>query len=197
MATSEYHSPLRADQVRQTRQRLLEAASQITLLDLGRITHAAVARVAGVSERTAYRHFPTVDELHRAFGEFLEKRFDAAYPDDLMADDLPALCDRWPDRLADSALSGLMDADTESPIVTNSRRRRYAQLERALADLVPDATDVQVRQLVVVFGALLAPEPYRRGKRIFDLDPTDVAPAPSWAVQVLIDALREGATPWT
>ena len=63
-------------------------------------------------------------------------------------------------------------------------------------EVVPDATQTQVRQLVLVFGALLSPEVFRRGKVLLRMDPRQVVPGPAWALRVLIDRLRKGDTPW-
>src|SRR5689334_15397572 len=52
----------RANQKRRTRRDLLEAARQL-LSDGARPTVAEVADHAGVSRRTAYRYFPTAEQL--------------------------------------------------------------------------------------------------------------------------------------
>ena len=69
-------------------------------------------------------------------------------------------------------------------MLTKSRRKRYERLERALLESVPGATKTQVRQLVLVFGALLSPEAFRRGKVLFRMDPRQVVPGPAWALRV-------------
>jgi AcrR family transcriptional regulator len=197
MAGRKYKSALREAHARDTRRRILEAAGRITLLDLGRVTHAAVARIAEVSERTVYRHFPTVADLHDAFSDYQEQRFGGGYAEDLSLDDLPAVFEAWPQKFVDTGLIENLHEETDPPMVTKSRRNRYARLEEMLAELVPDASETQVRQLVLVIGQLMSPESFRRGVKIFDLDPADVVPGPSWAIRVLIEALRKGDTPWT
>lgn len=195
MAARKYQSQLRAQQARDTRQRILEAAGRITLLDLGRVTHAAVARAAGVAERTVYRHFPTVTALHDAFAKLQEQRFGAFQGEEPTIDDLPERYERWPERIEATRVLDHF-AQKEPRIVTKSRRQRYARLERALAPLVPDATPTQLGQLVLVFGALLSPEVLRRGKVLLHLDPREVVPGPAWAMRILIDRLKKGDAPW-
>lgn len=197
MGTRKYNSTLREAQARDTRRRILEAAGRITLLDLGRVTHAAVARVAEVSERTVYRHFPSVAELHDAFAEYQEERFGGGYPEELSMDELPTLFEDWPRKLVETGLIDHLHEQTDPPMVMKSRRKRYARLERMISELAPDASKTQVRQLVLVFGGLMSPESFRRGKMIFDLDPDEVVPGPAWALRVLIESLRKGETPWT
>jgi AcrR family transcriptional regulator len=63
-----YQSPLRARLKEQTSLLILEAVGAILMTDgLAAVSIAEVARVAEVTERTVYRHFPTRDDLVRAF----------------------------------------------------------------------------------------------------------------------------------
>lgn len=196
-ATRKYVSKLRTEQTKDTRERILAGAAHITLIDATRITHAAVARAAGVSERTVYRHFPTVSALHDAFSRHQERRFGRDQGDELSLDELPTSYERWPDRIeSTTALDYMLNEPAEPPMLTRSRRKRYERLERALREVVPDATKTQVRQLVLVFGALLSPEVFRRGKALLRMDPRQVVPGPAWALRVLIDRLRKGEAPW-
>jgi AcrR family transcriptional regulator len=195
--TRKYVSQLRSEQTKDTRERILAGAARITLFDATRLTHAAVAHSAGVSERTVYRHFPTVSALHEAFAKYQERRFGRDQGEVLSLDELPSSYERWPDRIeSTTALDYVMHEQKDPPMLTKSRRKRYERLERALLDVVPDATQTQVRQLVLVFGALLSPEVFRRGKVLLRMDPRDVVPGPAWALRVLIDRLRKGDAPW-
>jgi AcrR family transcriptional regulator len=195
--TRKYVSKLRSEQTKDTRERILVGAARITLFDATRLTHASVARSAGVSERTVYRHFPTVSALHEAFSKYQERRFGRDQGEALSLDELPSSYERWPDRIeSTTALDYVMHEQKDPPMLTKSRRKRYERLERALLDVVPDATQTQVRQLVLVFGALLSPEVFRRGKVLLRMDPRDVVPGPAWALRVLIDRLRKGDAPW-
>lgn len=68
VAPANYNSPLRAHQKEQTREMILAAVG--TILSGGSIeavTFAEVARVAGITMRTIFRHFPTREELLSAF----------------------------------------------------------------------------------------------------------------------------------
>jgi AcrR family transcriptional regulator len=197
MATRKYRSPLRKQQANATRQRILDAAGRITVLDIARVTHAAVARAAGVAERTVYRHFPTVASLHDAFAKLQEERFGRDNAEEFAIGDLAALYERWPARIKDTGMLELLLEQEEPRPFIKSRRERYARLERALRPLVPRATPTQRRQLVLVFGALVSAEVFRRGKLVLDLDPEQVVPGPAWALRVLIDSLRKGKTPWS
>ncbi len=197
MATRKYRSQLRSEQTRDTRQRILEGAARVTFLDVGQVTHAAVARSAGVAERTVYRHFPTVAALHDAFAKYQEQRFGRDRGEAVSIGALLSSYERWPERIEGTpALEYVLREQKDSPVITKSRRNRYARLESALRELVPEATPTQVRQLVLVFGALLSPEVFRRGKVLLRMTPKQVVPGPAWALRVLIETLRRGGAPW-
>ena len=63
-AKPRYHSTLRGRQKEQTRDLILDAVDTILRgAPVSEVTIAAVARQAGVTERTIYRHFPTREDL--------------------------------------------------------------------------------------------------------------------------------------
>jgi len=63
-----YNSPLRAHQKEQTREMILAAVGTILSAEkTDAVTFAEVARVAGITMRTIFRHFPTREELLSAF----------------------------------------------------------------------------------------------------------------------------------
>lgn len=66
-----YTSPLRAEQAAATRDRILDAAVRHLSEGASELTMADVAQRAGVSVRTAYRHFANPDELLDAVIEWI------------------------------------------------------------------------------------------------------------------------------
>jgi AcrR family transcriptional regulator len=58
-----YHSELRAEQATETRERILDAAGRVMATGVASLSVPAVAREAGVSVPTVYRHFRTKAEL--------------------------------------------------------------------------------------------------------------------------------------
>ena len=65
-----YDTPVRAQKVAATRERIVQAGSELVhgfaSWDWQELTFRAVAERAGVGERTVYRHFPTERHLHDA-----------------------------------------------------------------------------------------------------------------------------------
>ena len=71
--TRPYDSPLRSEQMEQTRLRILEATADVLAdEEAEEVTVPLVAMRARVSIRTVYRHFPTKEALFDAFGEWAE-----------------------------------------------------------------------------------------------------------------------------
>jgi AcrR family transcriptional regulator len=197
MATRKYVSKLRADQAEGTRERILAGAAKLTLFDVARVSHTAVARSAGVAERTVFRHFPTVAALHDAFLKYQERRFVRDQGKELTLDELVPSYEQWPERPESKyVFEAMMNEQQEAPLLTKSRRKRYARIERTLREVAPDATRLQLRQLVMVFSSLLSPEVFRRAKVLWGMDAEEVIPGPAWALRVLIDRLRKGDSPW-
>ena len=83
--TRPYESPLRAEQLEQTRLRILEATADVLAdEEVEEVTVPLVAMRARVSLRTVYRHFPTKEALFDAFGEWGEEHLRLAvlsYPE--------------------------------------------------------------------------------------------------------------------
>ena len=98
--TRPYESPLRAEQLEQTRLRILEAMADVLAdEEVEEVTVPLVAMRARVSVRTVYRHFPTKEALFDAFGEWGEEHLRLAllsYPETLdeLREMAPALVSR-------------------------------------------------------------------------------------------------------
>ena len=70
----EYRSELRAEQAEETRKRILDATLRVMAAGIASVSIAAVAREAGVSVPTVYRHFGTKSELLAALYPHLVRR---------------------------------------------------------------------------------------------------------------------------
>lgn len=70
----EYHSELRAQQADATRARILEATLRVMARGIASVSMPEVAREAGVSVPTVYRHFGTKEELLAAVYPHVARR---------------------------------------------------------------------------------------------------------------------------
>jgi len=68
--TRTYKSPLREEQMAQTREKILEKVVEILATPNVELTVAEAAKRANISVRTAYRYFPTKEALLDAFQEY-------------------------------------------------------------------------------------------------------------------------------
>ena len=73
-----YESPLREQQAAATRERILEGLVTTMADGLAEVSMPAVARAAGVSVATVYRHFPTKQTLFDALPAYIAYRTGAA-----------------------------------------------------------------------------------------------------------------------
>lgn len=73
-ATRSYRSELREQQSEATRERILDATTRVIARGLAEVTVPAVAREAGVSVPTVYRHFGTKRDLLAALQPHLQRR---------------------------------------------------------------------------------------------------------------------------
>jgi AcrR family transcriptional regulator len=152
-----YRSRLRAEQAEGTRERILDAAVRATADGVASISVPAVAREAGVSVPTVYRHFPTKSDLLAALYPHLERRAGLgrlALPRSV--DEIGATVRAIFDRV--ESFDDLARAASASPVAEEARRLSLPgrlALGRELLDevrppLPPDARDRIARLLVVL-----------------------------------------------
>src|SRR6185295_14930547 len=72
--TRRYTNAWREQQAAQTRDSILDALVQVLAGGLADLSMPAIAREAGLSVRTIYRHFPTKRDLLIALGEHMDQR---------------------------------------------------------------------------------------------------------------------------
>ena len=139
IATAErpYHSQLREQQAEETRERILEATLRLMAGGLASLSVPAVAREAGVSVPTVYRHFRTKRHLLAALYPHVAQRAGLdAIPDPTSVEDLRDWIRAYYDRFD---LDDLARAAQASPIVDEVRkvtmRSRVGRISK-LADSV-------------------------------------------------------------
>ena len=154
-----YRSELRAEQVDQTRKRILDAAIRVMARGLAGLSVPAVAREAGVSVPTVYRHFGSKAELLAALYPHAERRAGvgrAAPPRSI--DELRAGVRAHFDRL--DSFDDLARAAMASPAAEEARRinmpDRVAMFRRVADTIEPQLSDVdrdRIARLLVILTA--------------------------------------------
>ncbi len=195
VGSKSYSSPLRAEQAAATRVRVLDAAIDLLqATDSGDVAIPDVAEHAGVSVRTAYRVFPTREDLLEGVLVELSRRFEA------IAGTVPTTLDA----LAQSAEGAVRAVYEVEPLfralfATSAGRelhRRTAPQRREAIDdmLVAELTDLsaqQRRRFVAVAHLLSSSRSVLLLKDYHDLDADDAVAAVRWALAVLVAAVRD------
>ena len=189
-----YESPLRAEQMEQTRLRILDAVTDLVAdPTAGELTIPLVARSARVSLRTVYRHFPTREALFDAWAEWVDERLRIhlhSYPERA-------------DRLADFAVELYRSYDESAPLVkamlnsraartvrVRTRRRRQRAFERAMGELTEELEPEERLRASAVLYLLVSAPAWQAMREQWGLDGSEAGKAAAWAVRVLVDELR-------
>ena len=193
----------RDNQKRRTRKALVEAAGRL-IAEGRRPSVAEVADAAEISRRTAYRYFPSVEQLSveaalEATRQNMELTIDAGRADAPLADRVGRLVDALSQMtLENEALLRQMirftiDRDAIEPGVPSRPSRRLEYVERALAPsqraLDPDDFDRLTHALTVVIGI----ESTIVLRDICGLDSAEILRVQHWAARALVVAASNGA----
>lgn len=198
MTGRSYDSPLRERQAQQTRDEILDALAAL-LADRGvdEVTTREIARAAGVSERTVYRHFPD----RTALVEGLTSRFVDS------SDRVPVV----PERLEDvkPLVVELMrvleahDVEAQAEALLNADPRRYSESTRAhtrqFRELVeatfPDLDDGQQASIAAVVRVLVSAQTWLRMRTEFGIGGQTSGPLVGWVIDAVINEVERGNPP--
>lgn len=197
MAPRQYSSAIRDAHVEQTRTLLLERARRL-LADGGpdALTLPKLAQAAGVSVPTVYRHFPTLDDLLRAFLEWLRprigqtaERFNTESPEQLARMPL----ENFPRYDAEAALlRPLMESRAFNRVRDASISDRARNGAKRLRPHAPGWSDPQLEAMVGAVWVLNSPQVWRWLRDTWGVDNEQAAHAASWAMRTLLEALARG-----
>lgn len=197
MAPRRYSSAIRDAHVEQTRALLLDRAR--TLLSDGgpdALTLPKLAQAAGVSVPTVYRHFPTVDDLLRAFLEWLRprigqtaERFNTGAPEQLAHMPL----ENFPRYEAEAALlRPLMESREFNRVRVASVSDRARNAAKRLRPHAPGWSDAALEGMAGTVWVLNSPQVWRWLRDTWGIDNDEAARAASWAMRTLLEALAQG-----
>ena len=194
-----YDSPLRRRRVDETRERILAAGSALArsfpTWDWQALTVGAVAERAGVNKTTVYRHFATEQELRAAIMYRLEAETGIDY-DDLELADITPLIARAFAQLPSFAARAKAPADPASPTAIADQRRREALL-RAVTPATTDWSSTDRQIAAAVIDLLWSRTSHERLTDVWNLDRGQAVQAVTWAIDLILTAIRDGHPPRT
>lgn len=182
---------LRDQHAAQTRERILDAFGlAFSNSDFAALTHARVARQAGVGERTVWRHFPTRRALQDAYIVRAAERYGWTPPPGA------AGLAEWASRFFESFLAHApVGPDEESEALKANRAARFQQIEASLAPVAQHLNARELRAAAAVVHALVSIRTVESWKRQWELDPDQGAAAVRWALATLIGQLLDHGGP--
>lgn len=188
----------RVNQLRRTRQDLLEAAKR--LMRRGAYpTLEEVASEALVSRATAYRHFPNVDAL------MAEASLDLAtpQPDEVLAEPLPLDAVVRLEKVDDAFWEMIVHNEHALRIMLSQtvrqrdektparQNRRTPLIEAALGPLRDQFDPEQLVQLMRALALVIGTESMIVCKDVLQLSDADARQVRRWAIRALVDAAKQ------
>jgi AcrR family transcriptional regulator len=190
-----YRSDLRTQQAAETRTRILDAALSITAKGIAQLSMPAVAREAGVSVPTVYRHFRTKSDLLAALYPHVARRegFDNI-PDPRSFDDVRGAVRGIFERL--DAMDDLARAAIVSPIADQIRHAgmpdRYARIRRLGDSLDPKLSDANLDRITRLLVILTSSSALRTWRDHLGSTVDQAADDIDWVVRATIAEARRG-----
>ncbi len=197
MSPRTYSSAIRDAQLEQTRAHLFDTARAMLVEGgLDALTLPKLAQVAGVSVPTVYRHFPTLDDLYRAFLEWLRPQLGIS-AERLLATtpaELPEVpLENYPRYESHAAvLRPLMESREFQRIRVASMRDRAKSASVPLKSIGEGWSEAELEARAGAIWVLASPQVWRWMRDTWGLENEEAAKAASWAMAALRDALERG-----
>ena len=190
-----------------TRRAILDAVAEIELLrggvlDQTLFTYANIAEVAGVSERTVYRMFPTKADLDRAYVADAPVAAGVAEPESL--DDVPEMIREvtrtWSRRGGSERIEEHEPGWEDYPSSMEARRGRDRDLRAEIDVLLARAEGLSDRQRLAITAAVHSTYSVRTiatAAQRWGLTLEEAGEGHAWVLETLIEALHtKDIEPW-
>ena len=190
-----YRSQLREQQAEETRARILDATVRVMAAGLASVSIPAVAREAGVSVPTIYRHFGTKRDLLAAVYPHIVRRAgldEMVVPRsvDELRDGVRAIFDRV------DSFDDLARAAMASPAAEEARRinmpDRFAMTRRLADTIVPKLQEVDRDRIARLLVILTASSSLRMWRDHLGSSVDEAADDVDWAVRASVAAAISG-----
>ena len=194
LKTRSYRSELRQEQTEETRARILDATMRVMATGLASLSVPAVAREAGVSVPTIYRHFRTKPELlaavypHAARRAGLDKVADPRSLDELRPM-IRALLERL-DNLDDLSRAA-MASPGASEVRQATMSTRLERIRRLADTIEPKLGKADRERITRLLAVLITSASLRMWRDHLGLSVEEVAEEIDWIVRAAIFAIHE------
>jgi AcrR family transcriptional regulator len=186
-----YRSSLRHEQASATRARILDATVRVMARGLASTSIPAVAREAGVSVPTVYRHFHTKEDLYAAlYPHVVYRGAMARLP---LPDSLDGFGIGLRKQFASlDAIGDMERAAMASPAGVEARRStmpsRIARTRELTDTIVPAGSTIDKEQLTRLLVVLTGAAAFRTWRDDLGCSPDEAADDVEWAIRTLIVA---------
>jgi len=189
-----YRSELRQAQTEETRARILDATMRVMATGLASLSIPAVAREAGVSVPTIYRHFRTKRELLAAVYPHAARRAGLdAIADPRSLDELRPMIRALIERLDN--LDDLSRAAIASPAASEVRHAtmstRYQRIQRLADSIEPKLRKADRDRITRLLTVVTASSSLRMWRDHLGLSVDEVAEEVDWIVRAAVFAINE------
>ena len=195
----------RDSQKRRTRKALVEAAGRL-IAEGRRPSVAEVADAAEISRRTAYRYFPSAEQLSveaalETTRQNMELSIEAGRVDEPVADRVARLVDALSrmtlenEALLRQMIRFTIDRDAIEPGVPPRPSRRLEYVERALTPLQGALDQDELDRLTHAVAVVIGIESTIVLRDICGLDSAEILRVQQWAAGALVAAAGSGARP--
>jgi AcrR family transcriptional regulator len=193
----------RENQKRRTRKALVQAAGRL-IAEGRRPSVADAADAAEISRRTAYRYFPSAEQLSveatlEATRQNMELSIEAGRDDEPIADRVARLVDALSrmtlrnEPLLRQMIRFTIDRDAIEPGVPPRPSRRLEYVERALAPLQGTLDQDQLDRLAHALAVVIGIESTIVLRDICGLDSPEILRVQHWAARALLTAAGNNA----
>jgi AcrR family transcriptional regulator len=190
-----YDSTRRREMAGETRQRIVQAGSELLhaspVRDWGTLTIRSVAERAGVHERTVYRHFVNERGLRDAVMAQLEAESGIVL-EGMQLQDVGKVARRIIEQVASFPLEPRPELD---PTLTEANQRQHAALLDAVEAGAPSWSLDERRMAAAILDVLWSVAAFERLVRDWQLEPDRAAQAIDWVIAMVEGAVRQGRSP--
>jgi AcrR family transcriptional regulator len=191
-ASRTYNSPLRAEQMERTHERILEAAAEQLLEEgLEELSLPRAAQRARVSVPTVYRHFSTKEALMQELTDWVDR--------ELRLSEVPESIDEFTEYMPrffvhldenEALVRARLLSGVHRQIHHDTRRRRDKLVEKAMEDVTARLDPRDARRACAVVRVLMNSAAWEMMRDNWNLTGEQAGEAAAWAIRILVEELR-------